>query len=278
MRWSRRGRSPYLEDRRGRGGRMRSAGIPLALGGGVPTIVVLVVALFVLFGGGVGDDGPRLAPPERAPSAGEDEIAGFVEFLTLDVQDVWEKEFAEMGRHYRPATLVLFDQATSTGCGPGSSATGPFYCPLDERIYIDLSFFRQLHEQFGAPGDFAQAYVVAHEFGHHVQNVLGTMDEVRTAQQTDADAANQLSIALELQADCYAGVWGHDVHQRGDLERGDLEEGMNAAAAVGDDRLQPDAPERWTHGSSEQRITWFRRGFDSGDPAACDTLDPTDPD
>jgi uncharacterized protein len=271
MRWNRRGPSPHLEDRRGRGGGARGAGIPIAVGGGVPTVVLVIVVLVTMFARS-GGDGPGLVEPERGTSPAQDDLAEFVEFLTIDVQEVWEREFGQMGVAYRPATLVLFEQATQTGCGLGSAGTGPFYCPMDERIYIDLSFFRELHERFGAPGDFAQAYVVAHEFGHHVQKVLGTMEQVRAAQQADPGAANELSIALELQADCYAGIWGHDVHRRGDLEPGDLEEGMDAAAAVGDDQLQPDAPERWTHGSSEQRRTWLRRGFDSGDPAACDTL------
>ena len=174
-------------------------------------------------------------------------------------------------------TWCLFEGATQSGCGGATSAIGPHYCPLDERIYLDLDFFRQLRNQFGAQGDFAQAYVIAHEFGHHVQNVLGVMGSVQNAQRSDPANANDLSIRLELQADCFAGVWGFSVFQREMLESGDLQEAIRAAEAVGDDRIQEAStgrvnPESWTHGSAEQRMAWFQRGFNEGDPTQCDTF------
>ena len=185
-----------------------------------------------------------------------------------------------MGRTYEPAdSLVLYDQATGTQCGLGQAAMGPFYCPRDKRIYLDLQFFDELSSRFGAPGDFAQAYVIAHEVGHHVQQLLGTGDSTRKAEERAANRteANRYSIALELQADCYAGVWGHETQQRNILDPGDVDEGLQAAAAVGDDRIQKMSgqgvtPEAFTHGSSEQRARWFRRGFDSGRPEDCDTF------
>jgi predicted metalloprotease len=178
---------------------------------------------------------------------------------------------------YREAKLVLFRDAVQSGCGVAGAETGPFYCPADERVYIDLSFFDALRTRFAAPGDFAQAYVLAHEIGHHVQTVLGVSQRVRQLQQRQPGAANQLSVALELQADCFAGVWGHSAARNNILEPGDLEEGLSAAAAVGDDRLQGQTrgrvnPETFTHGTSEQRVSWFRRGFETGDAGACDTL------
>ena len=179
---------------------------------------------------------------------------------------------------YEPTKLVLFTEATTSGCGAASSATGPFYCPADRKVYLDLGFFRELRSRFGAPGDFAQAYVIAHEFGHHVQNVLGISDDVHRGQQENADEANELSIRLELQADCLAGVWAYSAYRERLLESGDLEEGLAAAAAVGDDRIQRQATgridrESWTHGSSQQRVTWFREGYETGDVNACDTFE-----
>jgi predicted metalloprotease len=172
---------------------------------------------------------------------------------------------------------VLFTGSTNSGCGPATSAVGPFYCPLDRTAYLDLDFFRDLHVRFGAPGDFARAYVIGHELAHHVQNLTGVSDEVRTRSAEEPAVANELSIRLELQADCLAGVWGHSTYERDILESGDLEEGLAAAAAIGDDRIQAQAtgridPDTWTHGSSEQRVHWFRRGFDSGEAARCDTF------
>ena len=183
----------------------------------------------------------------------------------------------QMGAQYQDARLVLFRDATETACGYGQAATGPFYCPGDGKVYIDLGFFQELRDRFRAPGDFAQAYVLAHEIGHHVQNLLGTSGQVHRAQQQNQGNANALSVALELQADCYAGVWGNTAAQQGILDAGDVEEGLGAAAAVGDDRLQKMStgrvsPESWTHGSSTQRMQWFRRGFEGGDPRQCDTF------
>jgi predicted metalloprotease len=194
-----------------------------------------------------------------------------------DVQRSWAQTFSHSDERYPKADLVLFTQSTNSACGGATSAIGPHYCPADQKVYLDLDFFRELRDQFGAPGDFAQAYVLAHEIGHHVQNVLGINEQVQRAQQSGSDDANELSVLLELQADCLAGVWGYTTRDRGILEPGDLQEGLRAAASVGDDRIQAQAgqrvnPETWTHGSSEQRVDWFQRGFESGDPSRCDTF------
>lgn len=223
---------------------------------------------------------PQAAPGEDITEDGPDpeqELVDFMNFVLIDVQDTWSGEFSEAGEDYPDAELVLFRNAVSTGCGGASSATGPFYCPLDQKVYVDLGFFEELRSQFGAPGDFAQAYVLAHEIGHHVQNVLGINPEVRQLQQQQPERANELSIRQELQADCLAGIWAHSAFERDLLEEGDLEEGIAAAEAVGDDRIQSSAgggvnPETWTHGSSEQRIRWFQVGFDTGDVNRCDTF------
>jgi predicted metalloprotease len=189
-----------------------------------------------------------------------------------DIQGFWVTD-AGLGADYQDATLVLFTDAVSTGgCGNAPSAVGPFYCPADQTAYIDLSFFKELQSRFGAPGDFARVYVLAHELGHHVQNLVGTSTQVRQQQQADPSAANDLSVRLELQADCYAGVWGSSAQDRGLIEPGDIEEGLSAAAAVGDDALGNGDQESWTHGSSESRQHWFEVGFDSGDPRDCDTF------
>ena len=265
----------------------RGAGI----GGGAGLIGLIIALLFggnVLGGGGDGGFGipgmeqfpatPEARARERSPNAPDPdaELVAFVEFVVDHVQDTWTDQFRRAGRTYRPTTLVLFEQAVSTGCGNAGSDTGPFYCPADLKVYIDLGFFRELASRFEAPGDFAQAYVIAHEFGHHVQNLLGVSDDVRQAQQRRPDDANELSIRLELQADCLAGVWGRAAQDL--LEPGDIEEGLNAAASVGDDRIQREATgrvnrETWTHGSSAQRQEWFRNGFDTGDLNDCDTFD-----
>ena len=299
MRWERTGRrSANLEDRRGRGGGGGLGGggmrIPMGRGGkiGIPSVVGLLLALFFgtdVFGGGgqafpvdvglsgfpqvePGQGGPP--PPESDPDA---ETVDFVSFLLDDQQATWQEVFSGARRTYRPADLVLYEGGTETACGFGRAATGPFYCPADQKVYVDLSFFDELSRRFGAPGDFAIAYVLAHEIGHHVQQLTGISDEVRRLQRQQPDSENELSVRLELQADCFAGVWGYGTAERGLMEPGDLEEGLGAAAAVGDDRIQSSAgvavsPETWTHGSSEQRQTWFRRGYDSGDMAACDTF------
>jgi uncharacterized protein len=214
------------------------------------------------------------------PAQGKDaELVQFVSFVLDDTQSTWRKEFAEHGLQYRNAKLVLFTGRTpeATGCGYGSAASGPFYCPRDQRVYLDLSFFRELERRFGAPGDFAQAYVIAHEVGHHVQNLLGTSDKVHRSSLAEREGETGLSVRLELQADCFAGVWANATKHRNLLEAGDIEEGLRAAAAIGDDRLQRQAkgtvePESFTHGSSEQRARWFKRGYDQGSPEACNTF------
>jgi predicted metalloprotease len=282
MRWRRTGRD-QIEDRRGQGW---SAGRALPIGGGGLGLVVLLITL-LLRGGGGGDLGQALdglggLPAEqsgRLPGAPDpdSELVDFMNFVVEDVQASWEQVFSDAGRSYEPTVLVLFDDATETACGTGSAASGPFYCPADGKMYLDLGFFRELRGRFGAPGDFAQAYVIAHEAGHHVQTLLGIDEDVRAAQNDDPSKANELSIAMELQADCFAGVWGHSAFNEDLLESGDLEEGLGAAAAVGDDRIQRETSgrvnrETWTHGSSEQRMRWFRRGFDSGSPEDCDTF------
>lgn len=206
----------------------------------------------------------------------EDEAGRFASAILADTEDTWTEIFARGGSRYPPPTLVLFSDAVQSACGLSSSAVGPFYCPGDSKVYIDLTFYRELADRFGAPGDFAQAYVIAHEVGHHVQNVTGVFDAVRR-RRANGTPANELSVKQELQADCFAGVWGHYAALRDLLEPGDVEEGLNAAAAIGDDRIQRQSqghvtPETWTHGSSSQRAEWFRRGLDSGNPDTCDTF------
>ena len=268
------------------GGGMGKLSIPLLL------LVVLGTCLGgrgMLDGGGgtgfdigTGFDGVGTAPPadgQAIPRSqdGDAELVDFVSFVLDDVQGTWQELFTEAGRTYEPAELVLFEGATQTECGVGQEATGPFYCPLDQKTYIDLDFFRELRNRFGAPGDFAQAYVIAHELGHHVQTITGVSAEVRRSQERNPDNANELSVRQELQADCFSGVWAFSTYERGVLEEGDLEEGLTAAAAIGDDRLQRQAgarvnPESWTHGSSAQRVEWFKKGYESGDPESCDTF------
>jgi predicted metalloprotease len=252
----------------------------LGIGGFLVLLVLSFIFkkdFFALLGGG---GGPSSGTTQSAPanlSPEEEKMTQFVSFVLDDVQSTWEKIFASQGQTYRHARLVLFTDAVRSGCGYAETAMGPFYCPADEKVYIDLGFYRELKERFGAPGDFAQAYVIAHEFGHHVQNQLGVSGKVERLQQQNPDRANELSVRLELQADCLAGVWAHSTSQRNILEPGDVEEAMNAAAAVGDDRIQKQAtggvhPETWTHGSSQQREQWFRTGLDSGDLQRCDTF------
>jgi predicted metalloprotease len=276
MKWTPGGRSSNLEDRRG----MRGMG-PLGAGGG---LVMLILALIfgpqVLDQGGGGpadmiSGGDVALSPED--SAREEPMVQFVSFVLDDAQQTWANAFRGAGSDYRPATLVLFRQGTQTGCGTGQSAMGPFYCPLDEKVYIDLGFFDELDRRFGAPGDFAQAYVLAHEIGHHVQHLQGIDTRVRQLQQRYPDDANQLSVRMELQADCYAGIWAHSAQERGKLDAGDYEEGMGAASSVGDDRILQKSGrsvnvESFTHGSAQQRMEWFRKGFTSGQSTACDTF------
>jgi hypothetical protein len=266
-----RGDGTNLEDRRG----LRTGAAVGGLGG-IGGLIFLVLTLLGGGGGGNATITDILKQFDTTPASIDPADKPLVQFMSDgldDIQGFWTKDL----EGYRPAKLVLFTDAVQTGCGTASSSTGPFYCPPDEKAYLDLSFFRELRDRYGAPGDFAQAYVLAHELGHHVQKVLGTSDTVNRQQQADPSRANELSVRLELQADCYAGVWGHDAAARGILEPGDVDEGLGAAAAVGDDRLQSQAgaavnPESWTHGSSEQRARWFRTGFDSGDRNACDTF------
>lgn len=278
MRWSPGHRSANVEDRRGGGGRfIRGAG-----GMGAGTLVILLILslvfkrdFFSLVGAGGVEAAPEAAggpPAETTPE--EERLVSFVSFVLDDAQKVWQEK---LGSTFRPAKLVLFRDAVQSACGFAEAASGPFYCPGDEKVYIDLGFYQELQQRFGAPGDFAQAYVLAHEIGHHVQNLLGTESEVRRAMGARADLANQLSVRLELQADCYAGVWAQSTAQRQLLEQGDVEEGLAAAAAVGDDRLQRMGggrvvPESFTHGTSEQRQQWFRRGLQSGQPDDCNTF------
>ena len=207
----------------------------------------------------------------------------FVNAVNNDVQQTWQQQFAASGETYQPAKLVLFTDSTTSGCGYGQAAMGPFYCPADQRAYIDLGFYQDLKSRFGAPGDFAQAYVLAHEMGHHVQKLLRIDQQVRQAQEQNPRRANEYSVRMELQADCFAGVWGHAASQRRDvsegmvLDPGDAEEALRAASSIGDDRIQQQAgasvnPETWTHGSSDQRVQWFRVGMETGDPEKCDTF------
>jgi predicted metalloprotease len=217
--------------------------------------------------------GSGLPAPSSSPQ--EEEMIEFVSFVLDDAQGVWSRKIGG----YPEAKLVVFRGSTRTGCGFGQAAMGRFYCPADQKVYIDLAFYEELRRRFGAPGDMAQAYVLAHEIGHHVQKITGTEQRMRQAQRSDPSNANEYSIRLELQADCYAGVWAHSTGERDLLEAGDIEEAMGAAAAVGDDQIQKMstgqvAPEQWTHGSSEMRMRWFESGFESGDPGDCDTFGP----
>lgn len=277
MRWTPGGRSDNLEDLRGStggGGGFGRAG--LGVGG-----TLILAVLSIIFGRDLLS--PTVAPSpsptgERARLSEEEPMVQFVSFVLDDTQNTWRSAFSSQGQAYRDARLVLFRDQIDSGCGFAGAATGPFYCPADNKVYIDLSFFEELSRRFGAPGDFAQAYVLAHEIGHHVQTLLGYSQQVRRAQQRSPGQANALSVRLELQADCFAGVWGHSAARRDKLETGDVEEGLRAAAAIGDDRLQRQgrgrvSPETFTHGSSEQRVEWFRRGLESGQASACDTFE-----
>ena len=265
MRWEMGRRSGNVEDRRG-------MGMPLVAGGGIGTVVLLLLALFFGFDPSAVLQTDRPAPAiEPSASPGTDDARDFVAVVLADTEDTWHELFRRMNREYREPKLVLFTGSVQSACGMAGAAVGPFYCPQDEKIYLDLDFFRALADRFGAPGDFAQAYVIAHEVGHHVQNVLGVG-------RVGERGSNAVSVRRELQADCFAGIWAHHADRtRHLLESGDLEEGLRAAAAVGDDRLQRHAqgrlaPETFTHGTSEQRERWFKRGFTSGSAADCDTF------
>ena len=280
MKWRSGRRSTNVEDRRGGSTRTRVAG------GGLGTLVLVLVALYM----GVDPTpllqtqvGTSVQSPGAAPSQGagaQDELADFVSVVLGDTEDTWAELFRDSGRRYRQPTLVLFTDVVRSGCGTAEASMGPFYCPADSKVYIDLGFYRELRDRFRAPGDFAQAYVIAHEVGHHVQHLMGISDKVHQAQQGMRRAdANALSVRLELQADCFAGVWANRADRaRQILEQGDVEEGLNAASAIGDDRLQRQyagrvVPDSFTHGTSEQRVRWFRTGLESGDPGVCDTFE-----
>jgi uncharacterized protein len=272
MKWQGRRGSTNIEDRRG----MRM-GLPL--GGGIGGILVLLL-YSALTGTNPIDIVSSGAPTEETAPTGapaNDPQAEFISLVLGSTEEVWTKVFAERGARYEPPVLVLFTGATQSACGVGQSAMGPFYCPRDRKVYLDLSFFQELEQRFGAPGDFARAYVVAHEVGHHVQTLTGVSDRVAAAREQERGESNALSVRQELQADCYAGVWGHSAAREGILEPGDAEEGLRAAAAIGDDRLQRQSqgrvvPESFTHGSSAQRVEWLRRGMESGRIESCDTF------
>ena len=285
MRWQGRKQSDNIEDRRGAGG---GGGFPGGRGGmGIGGIIIVLVGYFV-FGvdltGMVGGNTTPSAQVANQPAGpvkqtGEEaQLRELSSVVLASTEESWASYFQKHGATYREPKMVLYRGATSTACGTGQSAMGPFYCPADEKVYLDLAFYDDMKNQLGAEGDFAFAYVIAHEVGHHVQNLLGINQKVSQAQRSSSKKqANQLSVALELQADCFAGVWGQHVQKQGLLEIGDVEKAMNAAAAVGDDRLQQQAtgrvvPDSFTHGSSEQRMQWFNRGFQSGDPAQCNTF------
>ena len=280
MRWTPGGKSRDIEDRRGLGGRFPGGGRGMGVGGIVVLLVLSVIFrqdFFSLLGSGAVGGQPAVESGPVASTPEEERMVQFVSFVLDSAQNYWEREFAEMGGQYQRAKLVLYREGVESGCGYAPSATGPFYCPADQRVYIDLAFFDELDKRFGAPGDFAQAYVLAHEIGHHVQTLLGIEQKVRSLQQSRPGEANQVQVRMELQADCLAGLWGNETHAMGLLQEGDVEEGLGAAAAVGDDRIQRSTqgyvnPEGFTHGSSEQRMQWFTRGFRSGRIDDCDTF------
>ena len=284
MRWEGRAESGNVEDRRGMGGGGMRMGLPV--GGGIGGVVLLLIVsaltgtnpLDLIGGGGAVDQGGYSEPGPNPGPAATDPQTRFMRVVLKDTEDTWTSIFQNSGQRYQEPTLVLFSGSTNTACGLGESAMGPFYCPGDRQVYLDTSFFEELSQRFGAPGDFAQAYVIAHEIGHHVQNLLGLSERVQSARQRVGRAeGNQLSVRLELQADCYAGVWGHYAAQHDLLQPGDAEEGLRAAASIGDDRLQRQGqgrvvPESFTHGSSEQRVSWLKRGLESGQIDSCDTF------
>jgi predicted metalloprotease len=300
VRWRPSG-SIQVEDRRGSGGLgglgglrtggLGGGGIPLPIGGGIGGIVIfiIIIALNLLGNGGLGgatgglNGGQGGVIESLSP---DDDMGNFVNAVTVDVQGFWTDEFKASGATYHPTVTVLFTDGTQTGCGAASAATGPFYCPADQKVFLDPGFFDELRTRFGASGDFAQAYVIAHEYGHHVQDELGTMDQVQSG--STGSNANEQSIRLELQADCYAGMWAHSVWAQPDenavesITEADVRDAINAAAAVGDDRIQEQATgtvdkESWTHGSSDQRVKWFNIGFKQGSLAACDTFAVSSP-
>jgi predicted metalloprotease len=304
MKWRGRERSSNVEDRRGQrgggigglgglGGMGRGGGIRMPTGrttGGAGGLIAIVVVLGILWvvtgqnplemlaGGGQSQLNPAASSSRQLPQEGQDELADFVGVVIKETENLWTEQFAAAGRDYPEPTVVLFTDAVNSGCGMADARTGPFYCPADQKVYIDLSFYDQLHRQFGAPGDFAQAYVLAHEVGHHIQNLTGVLPEFNRARQSmSQEQANQWSVRVELQADCYAGIWANYAGQQNLLEMGDAEEAINAANQIGDDTLQKRmqgfaVPKTFNHGTSAQRREWFTRGFETGDVNACDTF------
>ena len=287
MRWQMSRRSENIEDRRGMSAGM-GRGVRAGGVGGLGLIVFALIAMLLgvnpmtilgsLDGGYAGPDATTSSGPTGTPPA-NDESGQFVSAILGQTEDVWSNVFKQAGQTYREPTLVLFDGAVQSACGMAGAATGPFYCPADQKVYLDTSFFRELSQKFGAPGDFAAAYVIAHEVGHHVQTLLGISRQVTDMRQrSDEATSNRLSVMMELQADCFAGVWARQLHDsQSVLEKGDVEEGLQAASAVGDDRIQRATrgyvvPDAFTHGSSEQRMHWFRQGLQSGDINSCDTF------
>jgi uncharacterized protein len=285
MRWTPGGVSGDIEDRRDQpgGGGGGFGGMHIGLGG---LLIILVLSVifkqnFLALLSGSGASGPgsaAVSTPDPARDAAEKPLVQFVSFVLDDTQKTWDQLLPQQaGTPYRHAKLVLFRDSTQSGCGGAEAATGPFYCPADEKVYIDLSFYDELKRRFGAPGEFAQAYVLAHEVGHHVQKLIGIESKVRQFQSRNPGSANAVSVQLELQADCFAGVWAHSTQQRGLLEQGDVQSALGAAAAVGDDHIQQMTrgrvqPETFTHGSSQQRMDWFNRGFSSGSISGCNTF------
>jgi uncharacterized protein len=279
MRWKGEERSKNVEDRRGISA---SRGV---IGGGIGTVIIVLLALY--FGidpstilQNLPESGPPPVTQQQQRHDGTDQMADFVSVVLADTEKTWHKLFRRYGKTYEEPNLVLFTGAAQSACGFAEAVMGPFYCPGDHKVYIDLSFYEDLKSRFDAPGDFAQAYVIAHEVGHHVQNLLGISEKVQSAMQPASKAeANRLSVRMELQADCFAGVWGyHADRSRGLLETGDLEEALRAASAIGDDRIMRQTrgtvvPDAFTHGTSEQRVSWFKRGFESGDMNQCSTFD-----
>jgi predicted metalloprotease len=285
MRWTPGGTSGDIEDDRNSSGGSGGGGFPGGVHLGVGGLLILLVLSFIfkrdlispfLNSGGANPSASVARPPDPTRDAAEQKEVQFVSFVLDDVQNTWPKLVPQ----YRHAKLVLFRDDLDSACGLAQTATGPFYCPGDEKVYIDLAFFDELKNRFGASGEFAQAYVIAHELGHHVQKILGTESKVRMAQQRNPQQANDLSVRLELQADCYAGVWGNSTEKRNILEEGDVESGLHAAAAVGDDHIQKMTtgevmPEKFTHGTSAQRVQWFKQGLTTGRVDACDTFSST---
>ncbi|MGB9119934.1 MAG: neutral zinc metallopeptidase [Candidatus Angelobacter sp.] len=279
MRWTPGGTSGDIEDRRDDGGGFGFGGMHIGIGGMIILLILSIVFkrnFFTLLSGG-GGASSAIHEPDRARDAQEEPTVKFVSFVLDDAQQTWSGILQQQGIPYRHAKLVLFRDATASGCGSARSATGPFYCPADEKVYIDLGFYDELKRRFGAPGEFAQAYVLAHELGHHIQKLIGVEQKVSALMRSEPSERNTLSVKMELQADCLAGVWAHSTDQRKLLEKGDAESAMNAAAAVGDDRLQKMStgrvsPESFTHGSSAQRTQWFSCGMDQGTIAACNTF------